>query len=66
MQLSRIAASLECELEGEGKVEISRVVGIEEAGPGDLTFLSNLLTFAASIVIIALSKQYLRKYRNRK
>lgn len=41
MKLSRIAAALACELEGDGNVEIVRVVGIEEAGPGDLTFLSN-------------------------
>jgi UDP-3-O-[3-hydroxymyristoyl] glucosamine N-acyltransferase len=41
MQLSRIAAALACQLEGDGNIEISRVIGIEEAGPGDLTFLSN-------------------------
>jgi UDP-3-O-[3-hydroxymyristoyl] glucosamine N-acyltransferase len=41
MQLSQIAAHLACEYEGNGTVEILRVVGIEDAGPGDLTFLSN-------------------------
>ena len=41
MKLSEIARKLECELDGDGSIEIHRVVGIEEANSGDLTFLSN-------------------------
>src|SRR5437773_3193011 len=41
MKLSEIAKRLDCELRGDGSIEINRVVGIEEAGSGDLTFLSN-------------------------
>src|SRR6059036_4033339 len=41
MKLSDIAARLECVLQGDGDVEITRVVGIDEAGPGHLTFVSN-------------------------
>jgi len=41
MKLREIAERLECRLEGDGEIEISRVAGIEDAGPGDLTFLAN-------------------------
>jgi len=41
MKLSDIAARLECVLQGDGDVDITRVVGIDEAGPGHLTFVSN-------------------------
>ncbi len=41
MKLKDIAASLGCELEGDGDLDIGRVSGIAEAGPGDLTFFSN-------------------------
>ena len=41
MKLSSIAARLDCVLKGDGDVEITRVVGIDEAGPGHLTFVSN-------------------------
>ncbi|HYR44564.1 MAG TPA: UDP-3-O-(3-hydroxymyristoyl)glucosamine N-acyltransferase [Terriglobia bacterium] len=41
MKLSSIAARLDCVLNGDGDVEITRVVGIDEAGPGHLTFVSN-------------------------
>ena len=40
MKLSSIAARLDCVLKGDGDVEITRVVGIDEAGPGHLTFVS--------------------------
>lgn len=40
MKLSEIAQRLEAKLDGPD-AEIWRVVGIEEAGPGDLTFISN-------------------------
>ena len=41
MKLSDIAQALNCELEGDGSLEISDVLGMDEAGPGQLTFLSN-------------------------
>lgn len=41
MKLQDIATRLDCRLEGDGEVEIRRIVGIEEAGPGDLTFFAN-------------------------
>jgi UDP-3-O-[3-hydroxymyristoyl] glucosamine N-acyltransferase len=58
MKLSEIAAKLNCDLQGDGSIEINRVVGIEEARGGDLTFLSNpkythqlKLTQASAIII---------------
>jgi len=59
MKLAEIARRLGCELHGSGDVEITRVIGIEEAGEGDLTFISNkkyfpyLKTTRASAVILA-------------
>jgi len=41
MKLKEIAERLGCQLEGDGNVEITGVAGIEQAGPGRLTFLSN-------------------------
>ena len=41
MKLKEIAERLGCRLEGDGNVEITGVAGIEQAGPGRLTFLSN-------------------------
>jgi UDP-3-O-[3-hydroxymyristoyl] glucosamine N-acyltransferase len=41
MLLSELAQRLECRLEGDGGLEIRRVVGLEEAGEGDLTFFAN-------------------------
>ena len=41
MILSDIAARLGCRLEGDGSVDIGRVASLEEAGPGDLSFLAN-------------------------
>lgn len=41
MRLDEIAEKLGCRLEGPGKIEITAVAGLEEAGPSDLTFLSN-------------------------
>jgi len=58
MILSELAAQLGCELRGDGAVEIRGVAGIEEAGPGDLTFVANrrylaqlASTRAAAVVI---------------
>jgi UDP-3-O-[3-hydroxymyristoyl] glucosamine N-acyltransferase len=41
VKLSELAERLECRLEGDGAVEITRVSGIQDAGPGDITFLAN-------------------------
>ena len=41
MKLSELAARLECTFEGDGDIEISRIAAIEDAAPGDLTFLAN-------------------------
>jgi UDP-3-O-[3-hydroxymyristoyl] glucosamine N-acyltransferase len=56
--LGDLATRLACELRGDGGVEIRRVAGIDEAGPGDLTFVSNpryasrLATTRAAAVIV--------------
>lgn len=41
MKLREIAKLLGCELRGDGEVEITGVAGLEEAGPTELSFLSN-------------------------
>lgn len=41
MKLRDIAARLNCELSGDGEIEITGVAGMEHAGPGELTFLAN-------------------------
>ena len=41
MTLSDLAARLDCRLEGNGDLEVTRVTGIESAGPSDLTFFAN-------------------------
>ena len=41
MKLRDLATRLDCRLEGDGDVDIVRVAGIAEAGPGDLTFVAN-------------------------
>lgn len=41
MKLRTIAEALGCRIEGDPDLEISGVAGLEEAGPGELTFLSN-------------------------
>jgi len=58
VKLRDLADRLECHLEGDGDLEILRVAGIRDAGPGDLTFLANskyesaLGTTQASAVIL--------------
>jgi UDP-3-O-[3-hydroxymyristoyl] glucosamine N-acyltransferase len=58
VKLSDLAAQLSCRLEGDGDIEITRVSGIQDAGPGDITFLANpkyeklLATTRASAVIL--------------
>ena len=41
MKLQDIADKLGCTLQGDGNLDIRAVLGIDEAGPGDLTFISN-------------------------
>jgi UDP-3-O-[3-hydroxymyristoyl] glucosamine N-acyltransferase len=41
MRLGEIARQLDCTLEGDPEIEITGVAGIEEAGPSELSFLSN-------------------------
>ncbi|MGH9346214.1 MAG: UDP-3-O-(3-hydroxymyristoyl)glucosamine N-acyltransferase [Vicinamibacterales bacterium] len=48
MKLRDLAGRLGCRLEGDGEVEITRVAGIDEAGPGEVTFLANP-KYAASL-----------------
>jgi len=58
VKLGEIADRLQCRLEGDGDIDIHRVAGIEQAQPGDITFLANPKYFArlvateASAVII--------------
>jgi UDP-3-O-[3-hydroxymyristoyl] glucosamine N-acyltransferase len=57
--LRELASRLGCALRGDGAVDVQRVAGIEEAGPGDLTFVANrkyascLPTTRASAVIVS-------------
>ena len=59
MILRELAARLGCGLRGDGDVDVSRVAGIEDAGPGDVTFVANpryaplLASTQASAVIVA-------------
>jgi UDP-3-O-[3-hydroxymyristoyl] glucosamine N-acyltransferase len=59
LKLKDIAERLGSRLEGDGELDIHRVSGIEEAGPGDLTFFTNpkysqeLRATRASAVILA-------------
>ena len=41
MLLSELAKLLGCQLEGAGHVDVRRVTGLEDAQPGDVSFLSN-------------------------
>lgn len=59
MKLGEIAKMLGCEVEGDPHLEIRNVAGIEEAQPGDLTFLVNrkyrpaLASTRASAIIVS-------------
>src|SRR5215831_18042328 len=59
MKLRELAARLECQLEGDGEIDIRRVTGIEHAQAGDLTFVANrkyqqhLATTQASAIILS-------------
>jgi UDP-3-O-[3-hydroxymyristoyl] glucosamine N-acyltransferase len=41
VRLGELAERLGCTLRGDAGLEIARVVGVDEAGPGDLTFIAN-------------------------
>ena len=59
MTLEQLAATLGCELHGDGTIEITAIRALEDAGPGHLTFLANprymtkLAATRASAVIVA-------------
>ena len=59
MRLRQLAERLQCRLEGDGEIEIARVTGLDQAGPGDLAFFANpkyiaaLRATRASAVILA-------------
>jgi len=58
VKLSELASRLACRLEGDGDIDIVRVSGIQDAGPGDVSFLANpkyeklLASTRASAVIV--------------
>jgi UDP-3-O-[3-hydroxymyristoyl] glucosamine N-acyltransferase len=58
LKLSELSDRLGTRLDGNGDIEIERVAGIEQAGPGDITFVANskyqsrLATTCASAVIV--------------
>ena len=41
MTLRELAERLGCRLDGDGAIDVARVSGLDDAGPGDLTFLAN-------------------------
>ena len=59
MKLKELAERLHARLHGDGNIEISRVNGIEQAGPGELSFVANpkyhgfLGSTRASAVLVA-------------
>jgi UDP-3-O-[3-hydroxymyristoyl] glucosamine N-acyltransferase len=59
VKLGDLAARLECVLDGDAAIDVVRVATLEDAGPGDLTFLANskytsaLASTRASATIVA-------------
>jgi UDP-3-O-[3-hydroxymyristoyl] glucosamine N-acyltransferase len=59
LKLEEIARRIDCRVHGDGGVDVRRIVGLEEAGPGDLTFFANpkyaaqLKSTRAAAVIVA-------------
>lgn len=41
MRLADLAERLDCRLEGDGALEVTGVAALDDAGPGDVTFLAN-------------------------
>jgi UDP-3-O-[3-hydroxymyristoyl] glucosamine N-acyltransferase len=70
MTAADIATWLQGELVGDGSVDIARVAKIEEARPGDLTFLANpkyerfLSTTSASAVLVSVNLDLQRHQRS--
>jgi UDP-3-O-[3-hydroxymyristoyl] glucosamine N-acyltransferase len=64
MRLDEIAAILSCTVEGDGSIEITGIATLEQAGSGDLSFLSNpryykeSTTTRASAVIVGHDHPY--------
>ncbi|MCX6543263.1 MAG: UDP-3-O-(3-hydroxymyristoyl)glucosamine N-acyltransferase [Acidobacteria bacterium] len=60
MTLRELADRLGCRLDGDGSVTVGRVAGLDEAGPGDVSFLANrkytssLAATRASAVIVGI------------
>lgn len=56
--LAELAERLSCRLEGDGTIEVKSVASLDDAGPGDITFLANpkyasrLASTRASAVIV--------------
>jgi UDP-3-O-[3-hydroxymyristoyl] glucosamine N-acyltransferase len=66
MRLAELAERLDCELRGDGELDIVGVAPIENAGPGELTFVANprytrhLATTRASAVILPVEAPAMR------
>src|SRR5712692_8723104 len=64
MTLAEIAELLHGEVTGNGDAKVERVAKIEEAGPGDITFLANLkykkylVTTNATAILISHGAQF--------
>jgi len=41
VKLRDLAARLECPVDGDGDIDVTRVTTLEDAGPGDITFFAN-------------------------
>jgi UDP-3-O-[3-hydroxymyristoyl] glucosamine N-acyltransferase len=41
VKLRELAARLDCRLDGDGELDVIRVAGMQDAQPGDITFLAN-------------------------
>lgn len=58
MKLRELAERLQCRLDGDGDLDVTRVEGIERAQPGDVTFVANskyqpqIASTAASAIIV--------------
>jgi len=65
--LNEVAAFLGGDVSGDGEVSIERIRGIDEAGPGDLTFVANpkyrkkMETTGASAILVAPGTAYAGK-----
>jgi UDP-3-O-[3-hydroxymyristoyl] glucosamine N-acyltransferase len=60
VRLADLAMQLGCRLEGDGTIDVTRVAGLDDARPGDVTFLANpryasrlALTEASAVIVDA-------------